>query len=68
MMLQFAMMAQIMIVIITVQLPGWLGDDLSKAGMTYAIISVLPILVNSYQVFIAGSVPLIAAFYIENTM
>ena len=66
-MMQFAMLGQVFVIIITLQLPYWLGDNLTKAGMTYAGISVLPILLNVYHI-VTDVLPLTSAFYIENTL
>ncbi len=65
--LQFAMLGQVIFIVLTLQIINWLGDDLHKVGTTYAGLSVLPVLVNSYQVF-TGLVPMTNAFYVEQVI
>ena len=66
-MMQFAMLGQVIIIAITLQLPNWLGDNLSKAALAYVGFSVLPILLNVYHIA-TEVLPMTTAFYIENTM
>ena len=40
-MLNFMLGTQLMLVLITWQLPDWLGDNLPKAGLTFAVISLI---------------------------
>ena len=65
--LQFAMLGQVIFIVLTLQIINWLGDDLHKVGTTYAVLSVLPVLVNSYQVF-TELVPMTSAFYVEQAI
>jgi hypothetical protein len=65
--MHFALFGQIILIIITFQLPNWLGDNLSKVSTTYICIAIAPILLNSYHI-IADLVPLTSAFYIENSI
>ena len=65
--LQFAMVGQVIFIVLTLQIINWLGDDLHKVGCTYAVLSVLPVLVNSYQVF-TELVPMTSAFYVEQAI
>ncbi len=65
--LQFAMLGQVIFIVLTLQIINWLGDDLHKVGCTYAVLSVLPVLVNSYQVF-TELVPMTSAFYVEQAI
>ena len=41
-MLNFMLGMQLILILVTWQLPAWLGDGLSKAGLTYVIISLIP--------------------------
>ena len=66
-MLQFAMLGQILFVVLTFQLPDWLGENLAKAGMTYTILCLLPVGLNSYHV-LSDVLPAGPAFFVENTM
>ena len=66
-MIQFAMMVQIMFLALTYQLPDWLGDNLAKAGMTYVVLCLIPLGLNSYHV-ITDTLPAGPAFFVENTM
>ena len=65
--LQFALLGQVIFIVLTLQIINWLGDDLHKVGCTYAVLSVLPVLVNSYQVF-TELVPMTSAFYVEQAI
>ena len=66
-MLQFALLGQVIFIVLTLQIINWLGDDLYKVGTTYAGLSVLPVLVNSYQVF-TELIPMTSAFYVEQAI
>ena len=48
-MLQFAILGQILFLVLTFQLPDWLGENLAKAGMTYTVLCLLPVGLNSYH-------------------
>jgi hypothetical protein len=61
------MLGQVIFIVLTLQIINWLGDDLHKVGCTYAVLSVLPVLVNSYQVF-TELVPMTSAFYVEQAI
>jgi len=65
--LQFALLGQVIFIVLTLQIINWLGDDLHKVGTTYAGLSVLPVLVNSYQVF-TELIPMTSAFYVEQAI
>ena len=45
-MLQFAILGQILFFVVTFQLPDWLGENLAKAGMTYTVLCLLPVGLN----------------------
>ena len=66
-MIQFAMMGQIMFLVLTYQLPDWLGDNLAKAGCTYAVLCLLPVGLNSYHA-LNDILPVGPAFFVENTI
>jgi hypothetical protein len=61
------MLGQVIFIVLTLQIINWLGDDLHKVGTTYAGLSVLPVLVNSYQVF-TELIPMTSAFYVEQAI
>jgi len=54
--MQFTVIIQLMIVIIVWLLPSWLGDDLTKAGPTMIVVSLLLVAMNTYDVVI-GTLP-----------
>ena len=66
-MLQFAILGQILFLVLTFQLPDWLGENLAKAGMTYTVLCLLPVGLNSYHV-LSDVLPAGPAFFVENTM
>ena len=66
-MLNFMLGTQLMLVLITWQLPDWLGDNLSKAGLTYAVISLIPAVQGIYLMYI-GRLPASTQGYIETVV
>ena len=64
---QFAMLTQLMLIIITSQIPSWLGKRLGKAALTYAAIALLPVCQNVYHIA-SDILPITGAFYIENSL
>ena len=65
--LHFALLGQVIFIILTLQLTNWLEDRLHIVGTTYTGLSILPIPVNSYQVF-SGLVPISTTFYVEQAI
>ena len=63
-MLNFMLGMQLIIVLITWQLPDWLGANLSKAGRTFIFISLIPAIQGLYLMF-TGSLPVSTGGYIE---
>ena len=47
-MLNFMLGMQLIIISVTWQLPDWLGHNLSKAGLTDVVISIIPALQGLY--------------------
>ena len=47
---QFMVVAYASLLIVTWMLPTWLGDDLSKAGVAYVIIALIPVTMDIYHV------------------
>ena len=66
-MLQFAILGQILFFVVTFQLPDWLGENLAKAGMTYTVLCLLPVGLNSYHA-LNDVLPAGPAFFVENTI
>jgi hypothetical protein len=66
-MLNFMLAMQLMLVLITWQLPDWLGDNLSKAGLTYAVISLIPAVQGIYLMSI-GRLPASTQGYVETVI
>ena len=66
-MLQFAILGQILFLVLTFQLPDWLGENLAKAGCTYAVLCLLPVGLNSYHA-LNDILPVGPAFFVENTI
>ena len=62
---QFMVVAYTSMLILTWMLPAWLGDDLSKAGLAYVIIALLPVIMNIYHVA-AGVLPASTAQFVES--
>ena len=62
---QFMVVAYVSLLIVTWMLPAWLGDDLSKAGIAYVIISLIPVIMNSYHVA-TGVLPSSTAQLVES--
>ena len=66
-MLNFMLGTQLMLVLITWQLPDWLGDNLSKAGLTYTVISLIPAVQGIYLMSI-GRLPASTQGYVETVI
>ena len=66
-MLNFMLAMQLMLVLITWQLPDWLGDNLSKAGLTYTVISLIPAVQGIYLMSI-GRLPASTQGYVETVI
>ena len=66
-MLNFMLAMQLMLVLITWQLPDWLGDNLSKAGLTYAVISLIPAVQGIYLMS-TGALPVSTQGYVETVI
>ena len=66
-MLNFMLGTQLMLVLITWQLPDWLGDNLSKAGLTYVVISLIPAVQGLYFMS-TGRLPASTQGYIETVV
>ena len=66
-MLNFMLAMQLMLVLITWQLPDWLGDKLPKAGLTYAVISLIPAVQGIYLMYI-GRLPASTQGYVETVI
>ena len=62
---QFIVVAYVSLLIVTWMLPGWLGDDLSKAGIAYVIIALIPVIMNIYHVA-TGALPSSTAQLVES--
>ena len=66
-MLNFMLAMQLMLVLITWQLPDWLGDNLPKAGLTYAVISLIPAVQGIYLMS-TGALPASTQGYVETVI
>ena len=66
-MLNFMIGFQMIIVLVTWQLPEWLGDNLSKAGLTYVAISLIPAIQGLYLMS-TGALPATTSGYIETAI
>ena len=66
-MLNFMLGMQLMLVLITWQLPDWLGDTLSKAGLTFVVISLIPAVQGLYLMS-TGRLPASTQGYIETVV
>ena len=62
---QFMVVAYVSLLIVTWMLPAWLGDDLSKAGIAYVIIALIPVIMNIYHVT-TGALPSSTAQLVES--
>ena len=62
---QFMVVAYTSLLILTWMLPAWLGDDLSKAGLAYVIIALLPVIMNIYHMA-TGALPASTAQFVES--
>ena len=62
---QFMGVAYVSLLIVTWMLPTWLGDDLSKAGIAYVIIALIPVIMNIYHVA-TGALPSSTAQLVES--
>ena len=62
---QFMVVAYVSLLIVTWMLPAWLGDDLSKAGIAYVIIALIPVIMNTYHVA-TGALPSSTAQLVES--
>ena len=62
---QFMVVAYVSLLIVTWMLPGWLGDGLSKAGIAYVIIALIPVIMNIYHVA-TGALPSSTAQLVES--
>ena len=62
---QFMVVAYVSLLIVTWMLPTWLGDDLSKAGIAYVIIALIPVIMNIYHVA-TGALPSSTAQLVES--
>ena len=62
---QFMVVAYTSMLILTWMLPAWLGDDLSKAGLAYVIIALLPVIMNIYHVA-TDALPASTAQFVES--
>ena len=66
-MVNFMIGFQMIIVLVTWQLPEWLGDDLSKAGLTYVGISLIPAIQGLYLMS-TGALPASTSGYVETSI
>ena len=62
---QFMVVAYVSLLIVTWMLPAWLGDDLSKAGIAYVIIALIPVIMNIYH-GATGALPSSTAQLVES--
>tara|TARA_B100001123_G_scaffold401650_1_gene488560 strand:- start:67 stop:471 length:405 start_codon:yes stop_codon:yes gene_type:complete len=66
-MFNFMLGMQLILVLITWQLPDWLGDNLSKAGLTFVVISLIPAVQGLYLMS-TGRLPASTQGYIETVV
>ena len=66
-MFNFLLGIQLIIILVTWQLPDWLGDNLSKAGLTYVVISLIPAVQGLYLMS-TGRLPASTQGYIETVV
>tara|TARA_Y100000310_G_C20214984_1_gene593108 strand:- start:51 stop:464 length:414 start_codon:yes stop_codon:yes gene_type:complete len=64
-MIQFVSMIQLMFAVVVWQLPDWLGDNLTKAGSTFMVLSLIPVALNIFHVM-TDTLPATGAFFVEN--
>ena len=63
--LQFMVMVQTMLFVVVWQLPTWLGDNLAKAGTTFILVSLLPVVVNILHV-VTDTLHATGMWFVEN--
>ena len=63
--IQFMVMVQLMFAIVVWQLPSWLGENLSKAGPTLMVVSLMPVAMNIFHVA-TGALPASVAQIVES--
>ena len=63
--IQFVVMVQLMFAIVVWQLPSWLGENLAKAGLTFMVLSLLPVAKNIFHVA-TGVLPASVAQIVES--
>jgi len=63
--IQIMVMIQLMFAIVVWQLPGWLGENLAKAGPTFMVLSLLPVAMNIFHVA-TGVLPASVAQIVES--
>ena len=66
-MFNFLLGMQLIIILVTWQLPDWLGDNLSKAGLTFVVISLIPAVQGLYLMS-TGRLPASTQGYIETVV
>ena len=66
-MFNFLLGMQLIIILVTWQLPDWLGDNLSKAGLTFVVISLIPAVQGLYLIS-TGRLPASTQGYIETVV
>ena len=66
-MFNFVLGMQLIIILVTWQLPEWLGDNLSKAGLTFVVISLIPAVQGLYLMS-TGRLPASTQGYIETVV
>ena len=66
-MFNFVLGMQLIIILVTWQLPDWLGDNLSKAGLTFVVISLIPAVQGLYLMS-TGRLPASTQGYIETVV
>ena len=66
-MFNFLLGIQLIIILVTWQLPDWLGDNLSKAGLTFVVISLIPAVQGLYLMS-TGRLPASTQGYIETVV
>ena len=66
-MFNFVLGMQLIIILVTWQLPDWLGENLSKAGLTYVVISLIPAVQGLYLMS-TGRLPASTQGYIETVV
>ena len=66
-MFNFLLGIQLIIILVTWLLPDWLGDNLSKAGLTFVVISLIPAVQGLYLMS-TGRLPASTQGYIETVV